>query len=209
MFSAKSSAADFVVVRSSLLSNTSMSYTAKGVLLTCLSSTKSFTKNWIASHGSEDAKVISEALRELLSLGYLKKFSENGEAFYVFTDLPDLADQLIPQAPRRRSSRPSAPAEPIALEPWLEPHRELLERWLARRLKAHPSLEWEITSRSITALRYARDQKVIAELCELAAEKSWQSLGFAGYKDTVDKLAKEKHGKSFKPAMSEISYTLK
>ena len=209
MFSAKSSADEFSVVRTSLLSDTSMSYTAKGVLLTCLSSSKSFTKKWIASHGTEDAKVISEALRELLSLGYLKKFSEDGETFYVFTDLPDLAEQPRPPASRRRQSRPSEPAEPIALEPWLEPYRGPLEQWLARRLKAHPTLGWEITSRSMTALRYANDQKVVAELCELAAERSWQSVGFAGYRDTVDKLAKEKYGKAFKPAMSEISYTLR
>lgn len=209
MFSAKSGAKEFTVVRASLLSDTSMSYTAKGLLLTCLSSTKSFTKSWIASHGTDDAKVISESLRELLSLGYLKKFSEGGETYYVFADTPDLPDQPMPQPARRRSSRPSAPAEPIALEPWLEPHRELLERWLTRRMKVHPTMEWEITPRSMTALRYARDQRVIAELCELAAENSWQSLGFAGYKDTVDRLAKEKYGKFYKPAMSEISYTLR
>jgi hypothetical protein len=209
MFSVESAAGDFAVVKASLLSDTSISYTAKGVLLTCLSNPRSFTKSWIASHGSENGPVISAALKELLTLGYLKKFSQDDETFYVFTDSPELPVAPVAPAPRKRSSRASEPVEPIALEPWLEPYREPLEGWLRRRLKAHPTMEWEITSRSMAALRYANEQKVLAEFCDLAAEKSWQSLGFIGYKESVDKLAKEKHGKAARPMMSEISYTLR
>jgi len=58
-------------------------------------------------------------------------------------------------------------------------------------------------------LQYAKQQGVLVEFCELAAESTWQSLGFNGYKEYIDKLVKEKHGRASKPAMSEINYTLK
>jgi hypothetical protein len=210
MFSAESMANDFTVVKSSILSNSLISYMAKGILITCLSSGRAFSRDWILSHGKGDVEEISSALKELRSLGFLKKVQNGDDCFYVFTDSPE--GQASPDLPaiRKPSSRSAKPAEPIALESWLEPHRGPLERWLRQRLKAHPKLAWEITGRSVVALKYAYVRGVLADFCELAAESTWVSLGFAGYKEYIEKLVKEKHPtKQAKPPMAEISYTLK
>lgn len=210
MFSTESMMNDFTVVKSSILSNSLMSYTAKGILLTCLSSSRVFGKDWILSHGKGKIEEVSAALKELRALGFLKKVQNGDDCFYVFTDTPEA--QPSPELPaiRMPSSRSARPAEPIALEPWLEPHRGPLERWLTQRLKAHPKLQWEITGRSVLALKYAYVRGVLADFCELAAESSWVSLGFAGYKEYIERLVKEKHpGKQAKPPMADISYTLK
>ena len=63
------------------------------------------------------------------------------------------------------------------------------------------------------ALEYARDAGILKLYCEYASERNWQSLGFAGHKETIEKLAKEngiasKASGQGKPAMSPIIYTL-
>ena len=49
--------------------------------------------------------------------------------------------------------------------------------------------------------------------CEYASEMNWRSLGFAGYKETIDKLTKDngivlRQPVQAKPAMAPILYTL-
>jgi hypothetical protein len=211
LFSAELSEHGYTVIQNSLLLNSSISFTAKGILLTCLSVRHSFNKEWITAHGKDSPETISSALRELLAAGYLKRVGHADACLYQFTDCPQpVAPQVQPEVvTRRRSSRAVPPSEPIALEPWLEPYRKPLEQWLVQRLREHPRLPWGITERSMAALVYANEQGVIAEFCQLASEATWQSLGFNGYKDYIDKLVKEKRGKASKPSMSQINYTLK
>lgn len=212
LFSVEPTEHGCTVIQNSLLLDSSISFLAKGILLTCLATKHSFNKEWIVAHGRDSPEAISAALRELLAVGYLKKVGHPDACLYQFTDSPQPAapEQQPAAAPRRPSTRAVRPSEPIALEPWLEPHRKPLERWLTQRLKKHPKLPWEISSRSMAALAYAKDCKVLAEFCELATEATWQSLGFNGYKDYVDKLVKEKFSaKLGRPPMSEINYTLK
>lgn len=209
MFSAELTENGYTVIKNSLLLDSSISFTAKGILLTCLSVRSSFNKEWIVAHGNDRPELISSALRELLAAGYLRRVGHPDACLYQFTDQPQPATpEQPPAAPRQPSIRAVRPSEPIALEPWLEPCRELLERWLAQRLKAHPKLPWEISPRAMKAFEYAKQQGVLVEFCELAAESTWQSPGFNGYRDYIDNLVKEKRGKASKPAMSEINYTL-
>lgn len=208
IFCAEPTSRDLAIFKSSLLLDSSMSYTAKGLLLTCLSAGYSFDKKWIASRGTDSLESISAALKELLALGYLRRVSSDGDHLYVFTDSPEPPTVTLPVLPKRRGR--ALPAARISLEPWLEPHRPLLERWLAQRKKAHPKLAQEVTARSMTALRHANDRGVLAEFCELAAEGTWQSLGFNGYRNYIDKLVADRApGKPSRPQMSEINYTLK
>jgi hypothetical protein len=106
-------------------------------------------------------------------------------------------------------SRARAKVEAVELPDWLEEHRGHLELWLENRRKKHRSNP-EITKLTIKGLMYARELGVLAEYCEYASEMNWMSLGFAGHRELIQKLAKE-HGKVVKPdkpAMAEIVYTL-
>lgn len=100
----------------------------------------------------------------------------------------------------------------IELPEWLEPHRVNLIEWLKNRRKKH-RLEPEISKLSIKALEYARSLGVLAQYCEVASEANWQSLGFIGSRDAIDRLAKEngiavKNQSQCKPSMAPINYTL-
>lgn len=98
----------------------------------------------------------------------------------------------------------------IELPDWLEPCREPLALWLENRRKKH-KLTPELSSSTMRALEYARGIGVLQIYCEYASERSWQSLGFVGYKETIDKLAKENGmapSVNSKPTMSPIIYTL-
>lgn len=106
-------------------------------------------------------------------------------------------------------SRARARVEVVELPDWLEGHREHLERWLENRRKKHRSSP-EITKLTLKGLMYAKELGVLAEYCEYASEMNWMSLGFAGHRELVQKLAKE-HGKAVKPdkpVMADIVYTL-
>ena len=112
---------------------------------------------------------------------------------------------MSPQQPKR------SPAG-VDLPEWLEPYREHLLQWFEKRQKKH-KLSPELTSSTMRALEYARNAGILKLYCEYASERNWQSLGFAGYKDTIEKLAKEngvatKTSNQGKPAMSPIVYTL-
>lgn len=210
MFCAEPTSHDIAIVKNSLLMDPSISYTAKGLLLTCLSAGYSFDKKWILSRGTDSPETISAALKELRTLGYLKRISSDGDHLYVFTDSPESASVVLPVFSGVRSGPRQKSSAKIPLEPWLEPHRPLLERWLTQRKKAHPKLAREVTARSMAALRYAKDRGVLAEFCELAAEGTWQSLGFNGHRNYIDKLVADRApSKPSRPPMSEINYTLK
>jgi hypothetical protein len=112
---------------------------------------------------------------------------------------------MPPQQPKR------SPAG-VDLPEWLEPYREHLLQWFEKRQKKH-KLPPELTSSTMRALEYARDAGVLEVYCEYVSERNWQSLGFAGHRDTIEKLAKEngiatKTSNQGKPAMSPIVYTL-
>lgn len=113
---------------------------------------------------------------------------------------------ISPQAKAKRFT------EPIELPEWAEPYRHHLTEWLAKRLAKH-KLKPEITKNTISALEYAKSLGVLAQYCEYASERQWQSLGFAGHKELIEKLAKDngtlKTDKHSRPAMQEIVYTLK
>lgn len=107
-----------------------------------------------------------------------------------------------------QGKRPPASAG-IELPDWLEPHREYLASWLENRRKRH-RLPPELSSLTLKALEYAQSLGILQTYCEYASERSWQSLGFAGYRETIDKLAKEhlRASSGSKPAMAPIVYTL-
>lgn len=110
------------------------------------------------------------------------------------------------------SPLPKAGACPVELPDWLEPHREQLTAWLDNRRRRH-RLPPALTALTVRALEYAMELGVLAEYCEHASERNWQSLGFAGYRDYVYTLAKEKRGgadrfSNAKPTMAPIVYTL-
>jgi DNA-binding transcriptional MocR family regulator len=127
--------------------------------------------------------------------------------------------RTIEQEPSNNINPPISPQQPkrspagVDLPEWLEPYREHLLQWLEKRQKRH-KLPPELTSSTMRALEYARDVGILKLYCEYVSERNWQSLGFAGYKDTIEKLAKEngiatKTSNQGKPAMSPIVYTLK
>lgn len=109
-----------------------------------------------------------------------------------------------PISPLRGGQPPAA----IELPSWLEEYREPLTAWLEKRKKKH-KLDPELSTLTIRALEYANSLGILQIYCEYISEYSWVSLGFAGYKDAIDKLAKD-HGieKDQKPKMAPIVYTL-
>lgn len=215
LFTSRQSDHGLTLIASKALVDPRMSYLARGVLATGLSSEHQFNKEWILSCGTDDAETVSQALRELLALGYLEVFNQGGLKHYRFTDSPvaesiELAPEPPAAAPQRRQRRSAGASTQLELEDWLEPHRKPLERWMSLRARVHPKLPKEITPRSLTALQYAQERGVLEDFCELASEAGWQSLGFNGHKSYIDKIVQEKHpqGKA-KPTMSAINYTLR
>ena len=126
--------------------------------------------------------------------------------------------RTIEQEPSNNINPPISPQQPkrlpagVELPDWLEPCRKHLMQWLCSRQKRY-KLRPELTSSTMRALEYARDAGVLEIYCEYISERNWQSLGFAGHRDTIEKLAKEngiatKASSQSKPAMSPIVYTL-
>jgi hypothetical protein len=123
-----------------------------------------------------------------------------------------IEENHLEENPPMPPQRPKQPPAGIELPEWLEPYREHLLQWFEKRQKKH-KLRPELTSSTMRALEYAKEAGILKLYCEYASERNWQSLGFAGYKDTIEKLAKEngvatKTGGQAKPAMSPITYTL-
>lgn len=86
-----------------------------------------------------------------------------------------------------KSSRVSLPLPTCA-----EPFRELLAAWWSLRCRTHPKLpRVGLNSRSVNALLYAEQFGVLQQFCELASEAAWQSLGFNGYRQYIEKLAQD------------------
>jgi hypothetical protein len=100
-------------------------------------------------------------------------------------------------------------SDSLCIPAWLQPYKPYLLKWLENRRKKH-KLDPELTKFTLNGLTYAKDLGVLAEYCEYSAEMNWRSLGFAGHKELIQKLAKE-HGKALKPekpVMADIVYTL-
>jgi len=110
-----------------------------------------------------------------------------------------------PPTPRRSAASPRS----LELPDWLEPYREHLEQWQANRRKAHPRVAPGLTKSTLNGLLYAKQLGVLAEYCEYASERNWQSLGFIGYKDVICKITKE-CGKQVpaNPTTNKVNYTL-
>lgn len=123
--------------------------------------------------------------------------------------------RTIEQEPSNNKNPPISPQRPkqppagVELPDWLEAYREPLMQWLENRKKKH-KLEPALSTLTIRALEYARSLGVLEYYCEYVSETGWRSLGFAGHKEAIDKLAKD-HGieKNQKPKMAPIIYTLK
>lgn len=112
-----------------------------------------------------------------------------------------------PIAPQAVKGAPAA----VNLPDWLEPHRRPLEQWLENRNKKH-KLSPSLSKLTYQALEYAKSLGILQIYCEYASETNWRSLGFAGYKELIEKLARD-HGieklPDRKPKMASITYTLK
>lgn len=80
------------------------------------------------------------------------------------------------------------------LPEWAQPYRKQILSWLRNRKKKSPKLPVQISDRSIKALSDAKELGVIDAFCDLVSESAWNSLGFAGYKDYLQKLVIEKKG---------------
>lgn len=70
-------------------------------------------------------------------------------------------------------------------------HKELLTQWLVGRKEKHKA-DPEFTTRSIKAMKDAKEIGVLKSFLEIAAERKWLSLGFTNYPDTLESLAKER-----------------
>lgn len=114
----------------------------------------------------------------------------------------------------RKTTRGGAGGEqPLELPDWLEPCRSDLESWQANRAITHKKLKPGLTKSSLEALEFARKLGVLKEFCSYASEKSWQSLGFIGYKEQIEKLARqcgtmERNGFSSN-SIKPVVYTIK
>lgn len=109
-----------------------------------------------------------------------------------------------PLPPRTRTGRSG-----LELIDWLEPYRAELERWQAQRSKAHPKLAKGISKNSMKALELAKELGVLQEYCDLVSETTWQSLGFAGHREYIQKLAKDHRSIACKSStIAPIKYTL-
>lgn len=122
--------------------------------------------------------------------------------------------RTIEQEPSNNKNPPIPPRQPkqspagVELPDWLEAYREPLTQWLESRKKKH-KLEPTLSTLTIRALEYANSLGVLQYYCEYVSETGWRSLGFPGYKETINKLARD-HGieKDQKPKMAPIVYTL-
>lgn len=111
---------------------------------------------------------------------------------------------LVPPAGRARRCGP----QQLELPEWLEPHRGALELWQANRARQHRRAQPGIQERSMHALQEARRRGLLKEFCDYASERTWMSLGFAGYRDLLFKLEQEKGRSGTTNQPVSINYTL-
>ena len=187
--------------------------------------------NTLCAYAGISRKTAIKSIAILQEKGLIKKearYNENEQKTNVYHLVFWSMDQTqcasctrtrtIEQEPSNNKNPPISPQQPkrspagVDLPEWLEPYREHLLQWFEKRQKKHKLLP-ELTSSTMRALEYARDTGILKLYCEYASERNWQSLGFAGYKNTIEKLAKEngvvtKTSNQGKPAMSPIVYTL-
>lgn len=95
--------------------------------------------------------------------------------------------------PRGPSKARTAQTKAAATLPaFAEPVRPQLEAWWRLRKQRHGAKAGDqLQARSVNALAFASERGVLEAFADLAAESGWISLGFAGYRDVVDRLAAE------------------
>lgn len=105
-----------------------------------------------------------------------------------------------------RASRKTGSCVLPPLPAFAEPYREHLQSWWEQRKRHHKgNAKNEISRRTIAALEDARKLGVLEEFCVVASEASWLSLGFAGYTEALEKLARDK---TFTPSSQSASSSL-
>jgi DNA-binding MarR family transcriptional regulator len=107
----------------------------------------------------------------------------------------------------KRTGNRSGPGPLTELPYFAEPYRKYLESWWHTRWMVHKKRAGSVlTKQSLAALELANELKVIEEFCEHVSTKSWLSLGFAGYTDYLQKLARDKY---FTPNTKQSSYQVR
>ncbi len=102
----------------------------------------------------------------------------------LVTDPPKVCDTPLAKA----GSKPKAVADPIPDE--FSHLAEHIAVWLQRRKElGHKLSPWSPGSRTPAALRLAIANGVAVAYLEAAADAGWQSLGHAGHKDLIGRLA--------------------
>lgn len=95
-----------------------------------------------------------------------------------------------------------------ALPDFAEPVRHLLEAWWRLRRKRHrtqAAAEPALTPRSVNALALAHELGVLQQFAEIAAESGWLSLGFAGHREYLAKLAADLNDSPAHPRSCMVS----
>lgn len=101
----------------------------------------------------------------------------------------------------------------LEIPEWLEQYREYIMSWLENRKRKH-RLKPALSPLTMKALEYAKELGILEQFCEVISERNWQSLGFVGHRETIERLAEEhgvlrkKSDRFTKPVMSPIKYTL-
>jgi hypothetical protein len=95
-----------------------------------------------------------------------------------------LCDTPVAKTGSKAKAKPEPiPAEFVHLE-------ELINHWLERRkANGHKLTPWGARSLSVKALRLAVAKGVAEPYLEAAADAGWKSLGHAGHKEQIDRLA--------------------
>jgi hypothetical protein len=93
------------------------------------------------------------------------------------------------------------------LPSYAEPFREALETWLKQSRRRNRSKGPQLSSFDLRGLEAAKQMGVLAEFCELASNSSWQSLGFSGHTDCLQKLQRDAkfHSTGSKKEIKELT----
>lgn len=135
---------------------------------------------------------------ESLCIEVLKSWDSDGDIAEAMEKIRLNLALFPPDKTKKRGARKTSAkgAESCILPPlpdFAEPYREHLQLWWEQRKQVHKSrAKDEISSRTISALEDARSFGVLEEFCVFASEASWLSLGFAGYREVLEKLARDK-----------------
>jgi hypothetical protein len=121
------------------------------------------------------------------------------------------ASACTASTPDRSPQRPPRGAvgriQPLMLPSYAEPFREALETWLKQSRRRNRSKGPQLSSFDLRGLEAAKQMGVLAEFCELASNSSWQSLGFSGHTDCLQKLQRDAkfHSTGSKKEIKELT----